>query len=73
MKGSLATEGLTDQEIDIAANLTSEAFDNRKRGNCKLRFPKYRQMPSNEFYSAVCDAMRQQKFAHLRKPKSEVT
>jgi hypothetical protein len=61
---------LTPQEEDIARNLSDEAFANR-RSHVYKRHPRYRQMHRGEFHNAICEALRQQKFAHIRKPEHD--
>ena len=60
---------LTPQELDIVTEIADEAFGNR-RGHVYQRPTRYRQMDRDEFELALCKALTQQRFAHLRLPKS---
>ena len=61
---------LTPQEHDIAIELANNAYNNR-HGHVHKRPTRYRQMHRGEFVGAILEALRQQKFAHLRKPEHD--
>ena len=58
-----ACDELTPQEREIATTVTAEYFEDPAIGPRLVS----REMARIELWSAICEALRQRKFAHLRK------